>query len=258
MLSAKSIRRKFTVCVAPLFGSVGDKLIEWIEMNCILGADFFVFYKSSMPEKYEKILTYYSKRGLAEVNQWNNPLGQKLIHYNGQMAAINDCILRHRFKSDFVAILDLDEFIIPRNKTDTTWHEMMKRLPRASSYIFKSVVFPTKWGRQKTDENSKSGMKYNLDIFNKIQRERDTDTRSKIILNPRTIDIGGIHFVHEHKEGVAVVVPEDIGLVHHYREVVFRRKVVKSNVTDTTVLKYRDLLMKTTETIWNDLLKENG
>ena len=257
--SAKSVHRKFTVCVSPLFGTIGDQLIEWIEMNHILGAEFFVFYKSSVPEKYEKILTYYSKRGLAEVNKWNNPLaGYELVHYNGQMAAINDCILRHRFKTDFIAMLDLDEFIIPRNQADTTWREMMKWLPHASSYIFQAVDFPAQWGQLKKSEINTAGIKYKLDIINKLQRTRHTTSQPKVILNPRTIDISGIHFVHEHSVGESFMVPEDIGLVHHYREVALRRKRVENNVSDSTVLKYRDLLLKNTQTIWNDLSKETG
>ena len=242
--SAKSVRRKFTVCISPLFGSIGDKLIEWIEMNRILGAEFFVFYKSSKPEKYEDILTYYSKRDLVEVNLWNNPLDETLVHYNGQISAINDCILRHRFHTDFIALFDLDEFIIPRNQLDTTWHEMMERLPRASSYIFKSVAFPIQPDQQKMDKNNATGFKYKLDILNILKRGRNIDARRpKMILNPKTINSCGVHFVHEHSVGKSSVVPTDVGLVHHYREVVSMplRKAVQNSiddVTDTTVLKY--------------------
>ena len=254
--SAKLLRRKFTACVSPLFGSIGGQLIEWIEMNRILGADYFVFYNYPVSETDKKILSYYSKRGIAEVNQWDIPLGEGSVHYNGQIAAINDCILRHRDKTDFVAVLDLDEFIFPKHEADTTWHDMLKRLPSASSYIFSSVLFPTQWSEPKRRENIKANMKYPLDIFSKLIREKFTQNRhSKTILNPRTIDIAGIHFVHEHTEGYSIAIPEDIGLVHHYRETKGSGHTPR-NVSDKTVMKYRDVLLKNTENVWEDLWKE--
>lgn len=251
--SSRSPRRKFTVCVSPMFGSAKEQLIDWIEMNRILGAEYFVFYNYSILEIDDKTLSHYSKRGLAEVNSWNLPIKEMSIHYNAQMAAINDCILRHKDNTDFVAIFDLDEFIVPRNNSDFTWHDMMKRLPNASSLIFQTALFPLQWRNAKKNNGF---MQYKLDIFSKLTREAYIpDHRSKIIANPRAIDILGIHCVHVHMEGHSVAVPTDIGLVHHYREGKYTGRIPK-NVTDTTVLKYRDQMFKNTRRVRQDIMGE--
>ena len=258
--SSRISRGKFTVCLAPLYfqKSLASELVEWIELNRILGADFFVFYNVSVSKTDHKVLSYYSKRGIAEVHSWNLLSMNKSIHNLAQMAAINDCLLRHRHNTNFIAILDLDEFIIPRRQRDMTWTDMLERLPKASSYIFRNVFFPTQWSSLKTNAAvSRKGVFkiYGLLVLDKLKRESfiwENKMRSKTILNPRAIDISGIHFVWEHRKGNSVNVAQTIGLVHHYREwSESPEKVTK--IRDTTVLKYQDILIERVQSTWKDI-----
>ena len=242
-ISSIATRRNFTVCVAPLHfndSNANNEFVEWIELNRILGADFFVFYNYSTTPLENSVLSYYSKRGLAEVLPWNLLLTEQTMHYYAQMAAINDCIFRHRMNTNFIAIFDLDEFIIPRNSEDLTWYDMLARLPKASSYVFRNVFFPTQWGHRRNNKLNAPT------VFDTVQRESfiwPLRKRTKSILNPKVIDISGIHFVWEHTEGYTVNVTEDTGLLHHYRD--WNSTTGNLNiVADTTMWKYRKLLME--------------
>ena len=120
--------KRFTLCVAPFHGQVPrrHKLTEWIEFNRILGVELFVFYTYRIKVADLNILHYYMKQGVAEIHPWK-PLPKRRMHfYFAQMAAINDCVMRHRTNTEFIAIFDLDEFIIPRQDTDKTWADVFK------------------------------------------------------------------------------------------------------------------------------------
>ena len=245
-------RRNFTVCVAPLHfndSNTNNELIEWIELNRILGADFFVFYNYSVTQLENSVLSYYSKRGLAEVLPWNLLLTEQTIHYYAQMAAINDCIFRHRMNTIFIAIFDLDEFIIPRNSEDFTWYDMLERLPKASSYVFRNVFFPIQWEYRRNNTLNASTV---LDTVKRESFVWPFSKRTKMILDPKVVNISGIHFVWEHTEGYKVNVRKDIGLLHHYRD--WNSTTGNLNfVTDTTVWKYREFLMEQVDKTWKNI-----
>lgn len=246
------MNRTFTVCVAPIHFETPqtNELVEWIELNQILGAEYFVLYNHSMHRKDSRVLQYYSHKGLAEVHPWTLKLPEQ-IHYFGQMTAINDCIFRHKNVTEFLAIFDLDEFIIPRYGNDRTWNNMFQRLPRASSYIFRTVFFPRQIKMKGYESGSVHQNKYNFFSMEKTSKTPmiwPAKTRSKAIHNPRNIDVGGIHFARSFKRGRAVVVNTTIGLVHHYR----RWPYFKTE-TDTRTLWYETKLIDRVDTTWKDI-----
>lgn len=90
----------FSVCLSPLYFQYGRayELVEWIELNRILGAERFLVYNYSTAINVQQVLDYYSKRGLAEVIQWHVTMRVSTfpktkqpieIHYFGQSAALN-------------------------------------------------------------------------------------------------------------------------------------------------------------------------
>lgn len=258
--SYKDMRRNFTVCVAPLHLEKPDTnaLVEWIEFNRILGAEYFVFYNYLINSRESRVLQYYSHRGLAEVHPWTLGIREK-IWYFGQTAAINDCIFRHKNSTDFIAVFDLDEFIIPRWGDDRTWNEMLQRLPRASSYIFRTVFFPRQI-QMKGHESGRTNLTskdYNLITMTKTNRTPKiwpAKLRSKAMHNPRNVDVAGIHFAFSLTRGKNIVVDTSIGLVHHYRRWNFN-----TTETDTRALWYKaDLIDRVNRTWKNINLYEHG
>ena len=253
--------RKFTVCVAPYHGQVPKRhiLTEWIEFNRILGVEFFVFYTYRIKVADLTILQYYVNQGLAEIHPWK-PLPKRRMHfYFAQMAAINDCVMRHRTNTEFIAIFDLDEFIIPRQDTDKTWADVFRRLPEASSYIFRTIFFPIRWklvGKQKTlvnDLNNTTQSDFlTLRKLTAVRKIFPSKIRSKTIVNPRNIGIAGVHYVLSHTKGDGFTVDPDIALVHHYTRWPFDPSGVEVDI-DTTVLKYETQLIRHVDRAVDDI-----
>lgn len=250
--------KNFTVCIAPLHLEKTDTnaFVEWIELNRLLGAEYFVFYNYSINSRDSRVLQYFSHQGLAEVHPWTMRLREN-IWYLGQVVAINDCIRRHKNSTNFIAVFDLDEFIIPRWGNDRTWNEMLQRLPRASSYIFRTVFFP-KQIQMKGNESEQTNLKskqYNLITMTKTNRTSKiwpAEIRSKAMHNPRNVDVAGIHYAFYLTRGENIVVDTNIGLVHHYRRWNFN-----TTETDTRTLWYKtDLIDRVSRTLENINLYE--
>ena len=110
------IQKKYGICIPPVHGEISvGKIIEFLELTQILGASHFTFYDLSMSESVRNVLNYYQDLGLVSVFPWNLPLyiGKNDLYYFGQPSAIWECLFRSMRHFDFVALHDLDEFIVP-------------------------------------------------------------------------------------------------------------------------------------------------
>ncbi|KAF2355657.1 Glycosyltransferase family 92 [Trinorchestia longiramus] len=129
------------VCVRAMGGGYNNaaRLIEFVELQKILGVTFFFFYNYSIGMDMDKVLQFYVKKGDAKVLPWSLPDNLNAgIHSYGQIASQADCHLRaSRFS--LVAMLDLDEAFIPKNETNLI--EMVKKMDYYSSYRFRNVFF---------------------------------------------------------------------------------------------------------------------
>lgn len=162
------------------------------------------------------LLQKYQAKGYVNILKWSLPIGnlkKSEVHYFGQMAALNDCLYRTKGYSSYIAVLDVDEFIIPQNETDKTWNDILKRLPISSAYIFRSVYYV----RNDTSRNTsgalvtQSGLLRDSFIFG-------SHKRSKYIAKVDKVETMGIHFIWKLIDGSEHTVDPSVGLVHHYRQ----------------------------------------
>lgn len=104
------------------------RLIEYIELNFLLGVQHFTFYNHTVGPHVECVLNHYLKQKespTVDVLEWNLDLrSQKEIRTEGLLAALNDCLYRNMYKYKYLALVDLDEFIIPRK--DYTLNKLME------------------------------------------------------------------------------------------------------------------------------------
>ncbi|XP_015115753.1 uncharacterized protein LOC107040257 [Diachasma alloeum] len=159
------VKKEFAVCVKGLdflHEDLSVRLVEWIELIGILGADKIYFYQLQVHPNMTKVLDYYQELGRIEVTPLTLPGGQpnvpafqhmyltKKTNHKRQNELIpyNDCLYKHMYEYDYIALLDIDEVIMPAN--DTTWSELMRRvLPKAlkvrnethASYNVRNVYF---------------------------------------------------------------------------------------------------------------------
>ena len=155
------------VCIKPIFSKYNNSLdlVEFIELNKILGVFKFTFYNQSMSNDVSCILNYYSKQKDARiiVRSWNlkDRSSQIEIHDEAGMAALNDCLYRSMKDVYYLLMIDLDEYIVPHmnetlqdmliflNSKDIKMRsgKSVKTEKLASSYNFKNAFFNSKYGK---------------------------------------------------------------------------------------------------------------
>ncbi|XP_031719291.1 uncharacterized protein LOC116392214 [Anarrhichthys ocellatus] len=118
----------FTVCLSTLFEFTNVlQLVQSLEMLQLLGVNRVVVYKTSSSPETQRILDYYTHKGLVEVIPWSLSRflnvsrgwlpshGPGDLHYFGQIPALNDCVYRYMYQSRYVALHDMDELILPQS-----------------------------------------------------------------------------------------------------------------------------------------------
>ena len=103
-------RKKYYISVCAIFKDEGCYLKEWIEFHKIIGIEHFYLYNNFSSDNYLEALEPYIQAGDVTLTDWPVP--------QGQMSAYQECFNRFRDDTNWLAFIDLDEFIIP-NHTDT-------------------------------------------------------------------------------------------------------------------------------------------
>ncbi|KAJ6219227.1 hypothetical protein RDWZM_005039, partial [Blomia tropicalis] len=111
------------VCVQALrFGTydVSVRLIEWLEMVRILGAErgFIDWRPISLPGNQPNVDSLY--------NLWAFELGEKFWPF--ELVELNDCLYRNLYRYDFIAVFDIDEMILP--KKVYTWQQLIQSVEK--------------------------------------------------------------------------------------------------------------------------------
>ena len=240
-------RHNFTVCLSPFNNHYSDsrQLIEWIEMNRIFGATYFTFYSFSMSPSVHAVLNYYRDISIADVLQWNINIvdesllvDDRILHYYGQLAAINDCVYRNKRVSKYVVIIDVDEFIVPRYGNDFTWYDMFARLPDCSVYHFRNTFFINP--QHPSSESSRIRSSSILNINKREEHVYPAGDRSKMIVKTSEARTVGIHAVWSLRSGLRSQhsVHPSTGLLHHYRLTRVRENQHKQLTEDRIMEKY--------------------
>ncbi|XP_047999686.1 uncharacterized protein LOC125236801 [Leguminivora glycinivorella] len=141
-------QKELAVCVKGLDFPRDDlsvRLVEWIELVRLLGADQVFFYQVQVHPNMSKVLEYYRARGAVEVTPitlpaergagrgWAPRLRDKYLKKKKTMherrmelVSYNDCLYRHMYHYRWLALLDVDEVIVPLQDPD--WSSLLKRV----------------------------------------------------------------------------------------------------------------------------------
>jgi len=112
-------------------------LVEWIELLGILGADKVFFYELQVHPNISKVLQYYQMLDRVDVTPLTLPGGQpnvpgfqhmylakKLTNKRqNELIPYNDCFYKNLYTYEYIALLDIDEVIMPVNTM--SWQELM-------------------------------------------------------------------------------------------------------------------------------------
>ncbi|KAG4072993.1 hypothetical protein HA402_009412 [Bradysia odoriphaga] len=276
---------KIGVCIKPFHYNYDSALylLEFLEMYSLLGVSHFTFYNHTLGPDAACILRHYIDEGLASSNSitedgiaqrptismlpWDLRMqSQKEIRTEGLFAAFNDCLYRSMYRYQYVAFVDVDEFIVPR-RNDTLkdllkWLSLKPNNINTGAYLFQNAFFYLQFADDSLmyERNvSNPALRSALITQRKTRRRSKLNPhrqRSKYICKPELVVEVGNHFVWEFMPGQGHFnVPSDVAILHHYRvcELGGDDCVNDPSTVDRTAHKYSRRLTDRVEMMYNKL-----
>ncbi|XP_055389134.1 uncharacterized protein LOC129618425 [Condylostylus longicornis] len=280
-------KKNFAICVKGLdflYDDMSTRLVEWIELLSILGADKIFFYQLQIHPNISKVLEYYERKGIVQVTPITLPGGQpnvpgfqhlylqkKSFHKRqNEVIPYNDCFYKNIYRYNYIGLLDIDEVIMPLYYQN--WLELMNNevLPKAkkirpsgySSYNFRNVYF--------LDDHHKPEYGWYQDIpkymhmLQHVYRAKNFTKPNEFVKcfhDPEHVVVLHNHFPLGCLGGPCKSYPVDIRVaqLQHYRADCVKRvkKLCKyyrdNSMKDTTIWRFKDELIWRTQNSLSDL-----
>ncbi|VDN01093.1 unnamed protein product [Thelazia callipaeda] len=281
----KQKKNAVAVCVKGLdyLEDIPERLIEWIEMQFLVGADSITLYTYYVPNKMQQVLNYYSKFGSVEVIPISLPgdspnqvfIRSRFIWRNRQqkrrheLIAYNDCFYRYIDTHKFVLIIDIDEVVIPLKHNN--WTGML-------NYLTASFKKSTGTIDEITSISTRNVFKFpsNIDLSSThippylymLRNRRRSETVSKpdeygkAFINTDTVVTVFNHFaLHRSHGNVAMTYYADPNIVLklHYKSMCpiesksDCEKLTKVTIDDTTMDRFADQLIERVTDVLSNL-----
>ncbi|XP_071518271.1 uncharacterized protein [Panulirus ornatus] len=136
-------KKDLALCHKFLFNPVRDfsrRLVEWLEAARAWGVDHVTMYEASTHPNVKKVVDYYEAEGFLTLMPWTSPGSQPSIPhlyralydtqrytlFTDENVPYTDCLLRHLSTHRYVAVWDVDEFLLP------TWHTSLPAMMEAA------------------------------------------------------------------------------------------------------------------------------
>ncbi|XP_064477181.1 uncharacterized protein LOC135391037 [Ornithodoros turicata] len=274
-------RRGFAVCVKGLDfpQDISVRLVEWIEMQYLLGADTVFFYVLDVHPKVDLILRFYRRfrnlnfvklrlpgrdepnapirrRNYLAKNSW-----QKRRH---ELIPYNDCYYRHVSTHNFVLLVDTDEVVVPRRRDswqqliDGVVRERPNVLSKYASLAVPNVYFFSQFGSEHLDRTDTTQLRLMTHVTRSANFTRPgfavksffTWNGSLAVFNHYSLVPLYSRLQH------TALLSSDIVRLHHYKDACPRdmdtecdNNFFKYTVRDESLWRFRDkLLLKIDET----------
>ncbi len=122
MWRAKNTPPRYYLAVCAIAKNEGPYFQEWIEWHRSMGVEKFYIYDNESTDGTKKILAPYIESGLVDY-----------VYREGkkqQLPAYDDCLEKHRLEARWIAVIDLDEFIVPvQDKTIPGFLQRFEQFP---------------------------------------------------------------------------------------------------------------------------------
>lgn len=122
----------YEISIISMFRNEGPYLKEWIEYHRIAGVEHFYLYNNNSTDNSLAVLQPYLDEGLVELIDWPYTLPNGCSFTPIQVDAFKDGIKVSQGKSNWVALIDIDEFIVPL-KNQTIGECLKKNFPNANA-----------------------------------------------------------------------------------------------------------------------------
>ena len=171
----KNTKFEHELSIAAIMKNEGPYLKEWLDFHILVGVEKFYLYDNGSTDNTTEILKPYIEHGIVDYTFFPGRAQQSPAYY--------DVIGKHADDTRWMALIDLDEFLVPvKHKT---LPEFLRTLPRFSQLIVSWVDYGSNGHETKPD---------GLVIENYTKHARD-NWGVKSIINPRLITyLGNPHY----------------------------------------------------------------
>lgn len=132
---------KYYLAVCAIAKNEGPYFKEWIEWHLRQGVEKFYIYDNESTDDTKQVLQPYIESGVVEYRFFP---GRRR-----QLPAYDDCFERHRFDARWIAVIDIDEFIVPQ-KDDSISH-FLHRMEGYAVVEINWLVYGSSGARSKTE-----------------------------------------------------------------------------------------------------------
>ncbi len=207
--------QELVVCIRPLYGPFSSlsSILEFIAYYRANGINKFIFYDLSITSIIRSLL---ESMPFVELLPFHLPIDSIDIHAEGQIVAINDCLLRS--SPNTVILVDIDELIITKKFRDIkTYVDFKIKNESTGALVIPNVMVCDQFETNKNVEQFPR-------IFYALERQtfkwQHRDRSKLIILKPLSVAELGIHtiWLWNNNSGVySENVDESEAMLFHYR-----------------------------------------
>lgn len=253
------------VCVRPLFGPYTDVAAIALFMsyyNTVLSVSHFYFYDFAIDKKVREFLAHVLADGKVSIHllPWNIPTSEwEELWDLGSLTATNDCVYRASGQHGHLAIVDLDEFIVPRGPA-TSLAQLYEAVIRHKHGTHGDAVLVLNAFFCSEFQQNKTGSSEEFAVFQATMREPrlwPARSRSKMVVVPEAAVAVGHHMVHRFLQPAAKnqASPKLVAVLHHYRHCAGVRagihakgsEVVRQKpLMDKAILRYKSAVLAST------------
>uniref|UniRef100_A0A6P7GVL3 Glycosyltransferase family 92 protein n=1 Tax=Diabrotica virgifera virgifera TaxID=50390 RepID=A0A6P7GVL3_DIAVI len=259
-------KEDFAVCTKGLSfpNDISSRLTEWIEMLDVTGVNKIFLYELYTHPNTRRILNYYEKMGKIQVTALTLPGGQSnvpfLQHFYLQKQILrkrldeivpyNDCFYRNMYRYKYIIVIDTDEVIVPMKDDNlkALMHRVKTKLlatgkiERGAAYTVTNVHFVN----GSTEDETIPKHMYMLRHTYRDKEMHDKEFLKSFLNTEKVLTVFNHYPLDCLKPGPCLKYHIDSEDAHlqHYRPNCKVKCKGKQHVTDESIWKYRDILIK--------------
>lgn len=176
--------------ICAVFQDEARWLKEWLEFHQMVGVEHFYLFNNNSTDNYADVLRPYIDRGIVDLFEWPSP--EEEVFYTTQVEVYNHCIELCVGHTQWLAIIDIDEFLCPVSTPDLPsflkQHESRRGL--GGIMVFWQM-YGTSWiPRLRDDELLTEHMVFKLPTYD------GRNHQVKTICKPQTVSRYDVHGAH--------------------------------------------------------------
>lgn len=101
------------LAICSIFQNEARFMKEWVEFHRLVGVEHFYLYNNKSDDDYLAVLSPYIQLGIVDLKDWDYDYLTHKEWNRIQCNAYEDCVQLTKKKVKWLALIDLDEFIVP-------------------------------------------------------------------------------------------------------------------------------------------------